>query len=132
MRLGTKEFHFNLSKSLKQHDAEQAKCMRIDIVTLGCKERNYDLKKENSFDDYIFSSFDNDEVKKEEMIAKTILSLNERSTDNLNREEKIQVEEKISEGPVLTELPKHLKYVFLGEEISKPVTIAANLTVEKE
>ena len=88
--------------------------------------------KENSFDDYIFSSFYNDEFKKEELIVETVLSLNERSIDNLNREEKVKVEEKISEGLVLKEFPKHLKYVFLGEERSKPVIIAANLTVEKE
>ena len=40
--------------------------------------------------------------------------------------------EKISEGLILKELPKHLKYAFLGEEKSKPVIIAANLTTEKE
>ena len=87
---------------------------------------------QNSFNDYIFSSFYNDEFRKEELIAKTVLSLNERSTYKPNKEEKFQVEEKISEGLVLKELPKHLKYVFLREERSKHVIIAANLTVEKE
>ena len=42
------------------------------------------------------------------------------------------MEEKSSEGLVLKELPKHLKYAFLGEERSKPVIVAADLTVEKE
>ena len=45
-------------------------------------------------------------------MEKTILSLNERSIDNLNSEEKVQEEEKSSEGLVLKELPKHLKYAF--------------------
>ena len=45
LRVGTEEVHFNLSKSLKQHDVEQAKCMRIDSVTPGCKEKHYDLMK---------------------------------------------------------------------------------------
>ena len=53
LRVGTEEVHFNLTKSLKQHDVEQAKCIRMDNVTLGCKEQNYDLMKENSFDDFI-------------------------------------------------------------------------------
>ena len=40
--------------------------------------------------------------------------------------------EKSSEGLILKELPKHLKYAFLGEKNSKPVIIAAYLIVEKE
>ena len=32
LRVGTNEFHFNLNLSLKQHDVEQAKCMRINSV----------------------------------------------------------------------------------------------------
>ena len=32
----------------------------------------------------------------------------------------------------MKELPKHLKYVFLGEEKSKLVIIALDLTIEKE
>ena len=60
------------------------------------------------------------------------MSLNKRSTDNLSSEEKVQEEEKSFEGLVLKELPKHLKYAFLGEERSKLVIIAANLTAEKE
>ena len=32
----------------------------------------------------------------------------------------------------MKELPKHLKYVFLGDERSKPMIIATNLTSEKE
>ena len=43
----------------------------------------------------------------------------------------MQEEEKSFEGLILKELPKHLKYAFLGEEKSKPVIIAAYLTVEK-
>ena len=66
------------------------------------------------------------------MIVETVLSLNERSTNNLNREEKVQVEEKRYEGLVLKEFPNHLKYVFLGKERSKLVIIAANLTTEKK
>ena len=44
----------------------------------------------------------------------------------------MQEEEKSFEGIILKELPKHLKYVFLGKEKSKPVIIATNLTVERE
>ena len=82
LRVGIEEVHFKLNQCLKQHDIEQAKCMRINNVTPGYKEQHDDYMNENSFDDYIFSSFYNDEFKKEELMIETILSLNERSTDN--------------------------------------------------
>ena len=44
---------------------------------------------------------------------------------------KIQEEEKSSKGLILKEFPKHLRYVFLGEEKSKPVIITAYLIAEK-
>ena len=59
--------------------------MSIDNVTPGCKVQHDYYMNENSFDDYIFSSFYNDEFKKEE----SILRLNERSTNNLGSEEKV-------------------------------------------
>ena len=65
-------------------------------------------------------------------MIETVLILNERSIDNLSNEEKVQEEEKSSEGLILKELPKHMKYAFLGEERSKPVILAADFTVEKE
>ena len=45
---------------------------------------------------------------------------------------KTQKEEKRYEGLILKELPKHLKCVFLSEEKSKPVIIAADLIAKKE
>ena len=61
LRVGTKEVHFNLNQCLKQHDVEQAHCMKTNSVNYVCKNMNYDLMKENSFDDYISSSFYIDE-----------------------------------------------------------------------
>ena len=40
------------------------------------------------------------------------------------------MEKKSSKGLVLKEFPKHLKYVFLDKDRSKPVIIAANLIAE--
>ena len=108
------EVHFSLNKSLQQHDVEQSHCMKIDNSNLICNELNYDVMKENSFDDYISSSFSIDDFENKELIVQTILSLNERSTESLKSEEKFHVEEKKSEGHVLKELSNHLKYAFLG------------------
>ena len=41
LRVGTKEVHFNLNQSLKQHDVEKAQCMRVD------KDHNEDPLKES-------------------------------------------------------------------------------------
>ena len=63
----------------------------------------------------------------------TVFSLNEGSTEKSNSsEEKVQGEEKSYEGLILKELPKHLKYAFLGSEKSKPVIIVVDLIEEKE
>ena len=69
VRVGIEEVHFNLNKSLKQHDIEQAKCMKIDSVILVCKEKNDDFRNKNSFDEYISSSLYNDDLEKEELMA---------------------------------------------------------------
>ena len=129
LRIGTEEVHFNLNQCLKQHDVEQAHYMKTNSVNSICKKMNDDLMNENSFDDYISSSLYDDNFEKEKIMGETVLSLN---TKKLSNEEKVQVEEKISKALVLKELPKHLKYVFMEEEISKPIIIAADLAVEKE
>ena len=62
-----------------------------------------------------------------------MLNLSEgNEEDVMSIEVKVREAEKSSDGLILKELPKHLKYAFLGEEKSKPVIIAANLTSEKE
>ena len=73
---------------MKQHDVEQAKCIRIDNVTSSCKKQHNDYMNENSFDDYISFSFYIDDIERGELIEETILSLNEISTDSLKNEEK--------------------------------------------
>ena len=66
-------------------------------------------------------------------LKETILSLNENNVKkSSSSEEKVQELEKSYEGLIMKELPKHLKYVFLGAERSKTVIIVANLTKDKE
>ena len=84
LRVGTEGVHFNLNKSLKQHDVEQAKCMRINNATLGCKEKHDDYMNDNSFNEYILSPLYNDEFKKEVLMIEIVLSLNEKITRNLS------------------------------------------------
>ena len=63
----------------------------------------------------------------------TILSLKEISAEkSSSSEEKEQEVEKSYEELILKELPKHLKYAFLGAERAQPIIIIANLTEENE
>ena len=66
-------------------------------------------------------------------LTETVLSLSEENNDDLRSNEvKVQETKKSFEGLILKELPKHLKYAFLGEQNPKPVIIAPDLTTEKE
>ena len=78
LRVREEEVYFNLNQSLRQHDVEHAQCIKIDSVILDYKEKNDDLMKENSFSNYISASLYNYDFEKEELMAKTILSLNEK------------------------------------------------------
>ena len=80
LRVGTEEVHFNLNQSLKQHDFEQAQCIKIGSVNYVCKKLNDDLMNESSIDDYISSSLYDDDFEKEKIMEKNVLSLNERNT----------------------------------------------------
>ena len=64
---------------------------------------------------------------------KTVLSLNEGSTEKSSScEGKAQEVKTSSEGLILKELPKHLKYAFLQAEKSKLVIISTDMTEHKE
>ena len=66
-------------------------------------------------------------------LKETVLSLNENNIEKpSSSEEKGQEVEKSYEGLIMKELPKHLKYAFLGAERAQLVIIAADLIVEKE
>ena len=86
----------------------------------------------------MFNSIYNEDLDKEELNEEaekleTVLSLSEEKNDDLRSSEvKVQEAENSSEKLIIKELPKHLKYAFLGEEKSKPVIIATDLTTEKE
>ena len=66
-------------------------------------------------------------------LIETVLNLSEWNEEDVRSSEvRVQEAEKSSDGLILKELPKHLKYAFLGEEKSKPLIIASDLTSEKE
>ena len=66
-------------------------------------------------------------------LKETILSLNENSTEKSSSNEEKAKETEISlEGITLKELPRHLKYAFLGLEKEKLMNIFAALNKLEE
>ena len=102
------------------------------------QEINCNFMNENPLEECMINSLYNEDLDKEELnekdeLTKNVLSLSEENGDDLRSNEvKVQEVEKSSEGLTLKELLKDLKYAFLGEEKSKPVIIAADLTTKKE
>ena len=120
---------------MKQPDIEKSQCMRIDNVVHVSKEQNNSYMNQDPLEESMMNSLNNENLDLEnlnasEELVETVLSLNERSADDLSNERKVQEVEKSSEGLIMKELTKHLKYVFLGEEKSKPVIIVAELTTK--
>ena len=135
LRVGKEEVHFNLNQSLKQPDFEKGQCMRIDNLIPVSKEQNDSCMNQDPLEKCLLNSLNKENLdwknlNASEELMEIVLSLNERSADDLSSEKKVQEAEKSFEG--LKEFPKHLKYVFLGEEKSKPVIIATYLITKKK
>ena len=98
----------------------------------------YDCKIQNSMNENMknfqyIEALDVEYLNSSLEFKETVLILKEISAEkSSNSEEKEQEVEKSSEGLILKELPKHLKYAFLGAEKAQPVIIAADLTKENE
>ena len=66
-------------------------------------------------------------------LKEAVLSIDESSAQKSNSYEEKSVEVNTSsEGSILKELPKHLKYAFLEAKKSKPIIILADLIEHKE
>ena len=67
-----------------------------------------------------------------EDVLKFMLEVAEDEETQNKEELEANVEKNSSNGLMLKELPKHLKYVLLGNERSQPMIIAIDLTLEEE
>ena len=138
LRVGHEAVHFNLNQSLKQSDCDNAESMIVEQFIPFSTELINDCKNQNSMNEnemnfqyieaqdveYLNSSF---------KIRESVPSLKEISTEkSSSNEEKGQEVEKSFEGLILKELPKHLKYAFLGAERAQPIIITADLIVGNE
>ena len=122
LRVREEAVHFNLNKSLKQSECESTKCKTVKtIVTInlelifGCNFKNSINENKMNFQylEVLTCEFLNSKCD----LKETVLSLNENSTkkSSINEENTKEIETS-SKGLTLKELPKHLKYDFVGPE----------------
>ena len=130
--------HFNLNQSLKQQEFDNTDCKIVETKVPISFELINDCKIQNSMDEnetnfqyleYLDVEFLNSNFE----LKEAVLSLNESSAEKTsNYEEKVSKVNTSSEGLIIKELPKHMKYAFLEAEKSKPVIISTDLTEHKE
>ena len=107
---------------MKQLDFDNAECKNVEKVVPISPELIYDCKIQNSMNEnemnfqYI-EALDVEYLNSSLEFKETVLSLKEISAEqSSSSEENGQEVEKSSEGLILKELSKHLKYAFLGVE----------------
>ena len=125
--------HFNLNHSLKQPELSSADCESVETKILinselatTCNFQNLMNENEMSFQylEHIEFEILNSNFK----LKDSVFSIGENSAERSSSyEEKVTEENKSSEGLIVKELPKHLKYVFLQQEKGKPVIISVGL-----
>ena len=138
LRVGDEVVHVNLNQILKQTYCSKAESMIVEQfipisleLIKDCKNQN--LMNENEINFHYIEAYDVEYLNSSFEIREIVLSLKEISVEkSSNREEKGQYVKKGFEGLILKELPKHLKYAFLGAERAQPIIIAADLIEENE
>ena len=138
LRVRNEAMHFNLNKILTQSDADEENYMAVENFSPVSLELNSDCNiqhsiNENEINFQYLKTVDYEMLHSSLQNTKTILNLNEKSTQNSCSREKKATEQKTSaEGLILKELPSHLKYDFLEPEKKNPVIISTALTENKE
>ena len=123
---------------MKQPKFDNAECKTKETIVPISYELKCDCKIQSSMNENEMNFLYIDDLDVEFMnssfeFKETVLSLNEGNVEKSSScEGKAQEVETRSEGLILNELPKHLKYTFLEAEKSKPVIISADLTEHKE
>ena len=119
LRVGDEAIHFDLNQSLKQLEFDNAEYKTIETIVPISSKSKYDSKiqssmKENEMNFQYIEDLDVEFLNSTFEFKETVLSLNEGSAEKSNScEGKAQELETSSEGLIMKELPKHLKYAFL-------------------
>ena len=138
LRVGSEAVHFNLNHSLKQPKLINAKCEIVETKILISSELINDCNfqssmNENEMNFHYLEHLEVEFLNSNFKLKEAILSVEENSTEKSSSYEEKAIEVNTnSEGLILKELPKHLKYAFLQPKKAKPVIISAGLTELEE
>ena len=138
MRVGEEAADFNLIKSMQNINIDREDCNVVDDVYTYNPDVHNDYNAqifinekeinsqyiEDDYSDCPYNSFHSIE---------TVLSLKQNRNDKGENNEIGEIHQETSEeGPVLKELPSHLKYAYLESPKRKPVIISARLSDAEE
>ena len=132
LSVGEDQVKFNLYKSMKFPSIENASCMRIEALIPLQEDVLYDFGKSGPLEQCLTKSLTTAAIGDEDLsstleLIETILALQENEEESILEEER-----KTPDGLVLKELPKDLKYAFLGCNDTKPVIISSKLDNDME
>ena len=138
LRVGEEAADFNLLQSLKNLDIDREDYKSVDDVYLNNSDCYYDCNaqlpiNENEMNFQYLEGVNSDFLHISLHSTEKVMSLKQNGMiKGDNNEEKEFHQETSAEGPVLKELPSHLKYAYLELPSSKPVIISARLSYAEE
>ena len=134
LRVGDEAVHFNLNHSLKQPKLSSADCEIIETkipvsseLAIACNFKN--SMNENELNFQYLEHLEVEVLNSNFKFKDSVFSIGQISAErSIIYEEKVEEENKSSEGLILKELLEHLKYAFSQLEKGKPIIILAGLT----
>ena len=132
LRMGEDQVKFNLYKSMEFPSTENESCMRIDALIPSQNDVLYDFGKSGPLEQCLTKSLTTVAIGDEDLssiseLIETILALQENEEESVLEEAR-----KTLDGLVLKELPKGLKYAFLGCNDTKPIIISSKVDNDME
>ena len=127
LRVGDDQVKFNLHKVMNYPRDENTSCMRIDTLIPSQDEMLYDFRKRSSLKQcltkLVFTeNFDMEDLPSTPELIEIVLAFEMTEENFVVHEEK-----KTPDGLILKELPKGLKFSFLGDNETKPIIISSHL-----
>ena len=125
LRVGDDQVKFNLYKGMDFPSNENASYMRIDALIPSQEETLYDFGKRSSLEQCLTKSFSTEKLDIEDLSSTLELIETMLAFEMIEENFVLQEEKKTLDDLVLKELPKGLKYAFLGSNETKPVMISS-------
>ena len=125
LRVGDDQVKFNLYKGMDFPSNENASYMRIDALIPSQEEMLYDFGKRSSLEQCLTKSFSTEKLDIEDLSSTLELIETMLAFEMIEENFVLQEEKKTLDDLVLKELPKGLKYAFLGSNETKPVMISS-------